>query len=173
MLDMTQLPENPSPIKCPRCKSENRKKDHICKECRLPLKSYNLSQYALNIEMQWDRIKEDKSELLYEDSKLRLLPSSTVDNQYYTKHIVYYKNERFVLLDFVNIIHKKKAIIHFRIRLEKGIIIFYKRNHKLSDLFFSLLEGIAETLDLKLVDITETLDHNKKLQKMVEAYPKG
>ena len=117
VFDMTQLPENPSLIKCPRCKSENRKKDHICKECRLPLKAHKLSQYALNIEMQWDRIKEDKSELLYEDSGLRLFPSSKADDQQYDKHIVYYKNERFTLYDFVNIIHKKKAIIHFKIRL--------------------------------------------------------
>jgi len=159
-------------IKCPRCNSMNRKKDHVCLECRLPLKAYKLSLYASNIQMQWDRIEEDKSTLLYADSKVRLFPASKADGQHYVKRIVYYKNQRFVLLNFINIIYGKKAIIHFKIRPDKGIILVYKREHKLSDLFLKILENVAETFDWVLKDITETFEHDIKLQKMVEAYPK-
>lgn len=159
-------------IKCPRCNSMNRKKDHLCRECRLPLKAHKLSLYASNIQMQWDRIEEDKSELLYEDSKIRLFPSDKADEYEYTKRIVYYKKQRFVLLDFINIVHKKKAIIHFKIRPEKGIILFYRREHKLSNLFMEVLENIAETFDWNLKDITKTFEHDTELEKMAEVYPK-
>lgn len=155
-------------IKCPRCDSKNSQKEHSCLECGLPLRSNKLAQYAANIQMQWNRLEEDNSDLLYEDSQLRVYPSSKTEEHKQTKRIVYYKKERFVLLGFTNIIHKKKAVIHFKLRPEKGILLFYNREHRLSDLFMDVLESIAEAFDWELEDITKTFERHTKLENAVK-----
>lgn len=128
-----------SGIKCPRCNQSNTVAEKNCVQCFLPLNPHNLFTLASNLEMQRRRIEDKEDEiLLYKDGKMRVYPKEVADEGSYSRRIVYYKNHQFVLLDFFNVVWNKKAVIHFKLRPDKGLILFYPRDHPKCDFFLLL-----------------------------------
>jgi len=155
-------------VECPRCQQSNSTDKDNCTQCFLPLNPHHLSTFASNLQLQNRRIKEKEDEiLLYENARMRILPEEVVSPEL-TRRIVYYKNHRFVLLDFFNVIWKKKAIIHFKLRPDKGLILCYLRKHPWSHLFLDFLEYLAVTLDWELKDITPVFGEHINLEAQIK-----
>lgn len=156
-----------SEIKCPRCKQANPLTKKNCIQCFLPLNTHRLFTFASNVEMQRRRIEDKEDEiLLYEDEKMRLFPTKIADEGSYSRRIVYYQNHRFVLLDFFNVIWNRKAVIHFKLRPEKSLILVYPRKHAKCDFFLEILDYLATSLNWELKDIREIFDREMELEKL-------
>lgn len=157
-------------LKCPQCSTPFDEKIFVCTQCKLPLQFHKLFQYAKNLSMQWDRILYEDSLLLYEDELLRVSPKPLPQDEASSQRIVYYKNHRFVLLDFSTLIWKNKAIIHFKLRPEKGLILVYPREHPMANLFLEVLEIFAEDLEWELKDMRDVFDVQTSLEENIEKH---
>lgn len=152
-------------IECPRCEHLNSLDNENCRSCFLPLNPFHLQTYSKNLKLQLDRIKDKENDsLLYEDKRIRVYPKEKDRNRQYSERIVYYKKRKFVLLDFFHAIWKKKAVIHFKIRPEKTLILYYPREHPWTNFFVELLEYFALMLGFELVDMREVFDKNMELE---------